>query len=184
MLNRYHIMRNQQRAYTIGSIERINTEWIFFDEESEEASLVADIVQDGFEILYEQHWVPALLYENDIIKIEHTLHHLQNKDILRVPKKLQYSYEVWITELPDLSFYTFASTLQELGYSVYDSIFCHNSLQFQSNFQLKQGVNFIVYDNGDLVCAVQHQYVRGIEVEKDIFTFTRADGETRMQESI
>ncbi len=176
-------MRNQHRAYTIGSIEHINTEWIFFEEESEEASLLSEIVQDGFEILYEHHWIPAHIYENDMIKIENILYKLQNRDTLRVPKKLLYSYEEWLKGLSDSSFLALASSLKAFEYSLYDCLFCHNSMQFIRNQIPNQGVNFILYDNGDLVCSLHHHYVHHSNEGKDTFIFTRADGETKMIEN-
>ncbi|WP_129731684.1 MULTISPECIES: DUF2777 family protein [Bacillaceae] len=177
MKHRYHIMRNQPRSYTVGNIECINEEWIFFDEESDEASLLWEIVEDDFEILYNNHWLPARFYENDTLKIENEPHPLESGETVRIRKKLQTGYEEWLKELSDSSFSTLTKALGRFDYSLYDCIYCHNILFFQPASAPRQGVNFIVYDNGDYVCSLHHRYIRDGEMSKDIFEFTRADGQ-------
>lgn len=59
MIQRKHILYNQPRAHTVGNVEYINNEWIFFDDENEEAFLLEEIAEDGFEILYNNNWLPA-----------------------------------------------------------------------------------------------------------------------------
>lgn len=176
MKHRYHIMRSQPRSYTVGNIEYINEEWVFFDEESDEASLLWEIVEDDFEVLYNNHWLPARFYENDILKIENEPHPLENGETVRIRKKLQTGYEEWLKELSDSSFSTLTEALKQLDYSLYDCIYCHNILFFQPASAPRQGVNFIVYDNEDYVCSLHHHYIRDGETRKDIFEFTRADG--------
>ncbi|MFD3447309.1 DUF2777 family protein [Microbacteriaceae bacterium 4G12] len=178
MQNRYSIMRNQPRSHTIGNVEYINEEWIFFDEESDEAFLLWDVVEDDFEILYNNHWLPARFYENHILKIDNESHLLQNGEMIRVRKKLHTPYTEWLKELSDASFMALANTLQQMDYSLYDCIYCHNFLFFQPTKEPRQGVNFVIYDNEDMICSLHHHYVRDDEVQKDIFTFTKADGRT------
>jgi hypothetical protein len=178
MSNRYHIMRTQPRAHTIGNVEYINEEWVFFDEESDEAFLLDDVAEDSFEILYNNHWLPARFYENHTLKIDNDVYRLQSGETIRVPKKLQYVYEEWIKELSDASFISLTEALGQLGYSLYDSIYCHNLLFFQVSNGPKQGVNFIIYDNEDIICSLHHHYIRESKVRKDIFIFTQANGTT------
>ncbi|GAA3329725.1 hypothetical protein GCM10020331_079370 [Ectobacillus funiculus] len=92
-------------------------------------------------------------------------------------KKLQTGYEEWLKELSDSSFSTLTKALGRFDYSLYDCIYCHNILFFQPASAPRQGVNFIVYDNGDYVCSLHHRYIRDGEMSKDIFEFTRADGQ-------
>ncbi|MFX3622464.1 MAG: DUF2777 family protein [Ectobacillus sp.] len=176
MTNRYHIMRNQPRAHTVGNVEYINEEWVFFDEESEEAFLLSEVAEDNFEIFYNNLWLPARFYENDMLKIENEIYAIQNGEKIRVRKKLQYVYEEWIKELSDPSFSTLTTALAELEYSLYDSIYCHNFLFFQVTKPPRQGVNFLIYDNGDIISSLHHHYIRGCSMTKDTFIFTRADG--------
>ena len=60
MIQRKHILYNQPRAHTVGNVEYINNEWVFFDDENEEAFLLEDIAEDGFEILYNNNWLPLV----------------------------------------------------------------------------------------------------------------------------
>jgi hypothetical protein len=176
MTNRYQIMHNQPRAHTIGNVECINEEWVFFDEENDEAFLLLDVVEGDFEILYNNHWLPARFYENHMLKIENEVHPLQNGETIRVRKKLQYVYEEWLKELTDDAFSAFTKALTKLEYSLYDSIYCHNFLFFQVTKYPRQGVNFLVYDNEDMICSLHHSYIRDVSTQKDVFSFTKADG--------
>ncbi len=78
MIQRKHILYNQPPLHTVGNVEYINNEWVFFDDENEEAFLLEDIAEDGFEILYNNNWLPARFYEQDILQIANEQHHLQN----------------------------------------------------------------------------------------------------------
>ncbi|MDG4656701.1 DUF2777 family protein [Ectobacillus antri] len=178
MKNRYHIMYNQPRAHTVGNVEYINEEWVFFDEETDEAFALAEVVHDDFEILYHNHWLPARFYEEHLVKIENQIHPLQDGEMIRVRKKLQYVYNEWLQELRDNALEMFAEALAKWEYSLYDSIYCHNSLFFQVGPGPREGVNFIIYDNSEMVCALQHQYIRSGTEQKDIFLLTKANGMT------
>ncbi len=86
MIQRKHILYNQPRAHTVGNVEYINNEWIFFDDENEEAFLLEEIAEDGFEILYNNNWLPARFYEQDVLQIADEQHHLQNGEMIRIRK--------------------------------------------------------------------------------------------------
>src|SRR6516165_8853417 len=104
MKQRKHILYSQPRAHTIGNVEYINDEWVFFDEESDEASLLEDMIEDGFEVLYNNNWLPARFYEHNILQVADEHHSLQNGETIRIRKKLMISYHEWLEELPDSSF--------------------------------------------------------------------------------
>ncbi|MCP8968251.1 DUF2777 family protein [Ectobacillus ponti] len=176
MQNRYSILRNQARAHTIGSVEYMNEEWIFFDEETDEAALLSDVIDDTFEILYNNHWLPARFYEQNTLKIENEPHVLQDGELVRVRKKLPLVYEELLKELSEEAFLGLSSLLQEFDYSLYDCIYCHNSLFFQPGNRTRQGVNFVIYDNGDRICSLHHFFIRDKQNGKDEFQLVRADG--------
>ncbi|MGG0238225.1 DUF2777 domain-containing protein [Bacillus rhizoplanae] len=177
MKQRKHILYSQPRAHTIGNVEYINEEWIFFDEESDEASLLEDMIEDGFEVLYNNNWLPARFYEHNTLQVADEHHPLQNGETIRIRKKLMTSYHEWIEELLDSSFSLVTETLQSLGYSLYDCIYSHNSLSFQPKDQPCEGVNFLLFDNEEMICSLHHHYVRYSTQNKDIFKITKADGD-------
>ncbi|AWC31898.1 hypothetical protein TU51_05130 [Bacillus cytotoxicus] len=177
MKQRKHILYNQARAHTIGNVEYINDEWIFFDDENDEAFLLEDIIEDGFEVLYNNNWLPARFYEKNILQIADEHHPLQNGEMIRIRKKLLFSYNEWIEELSDSAFSLFIDTLQTIHYSLYDCIYCHNFLSLQPKEQPCEGVNILLFDNEDMICALHHHYVRYSSCAKDIFQFTKANGE-------
>ncbi|KPC97566.1 hypothetical protein LR69_04203 [Geobacillus sp. BCO2] len=47
----------QPRAYVYGTVELVNDEWIFFDDEEEEASLVEEMAEQGIEWFHCGHWL-------------------------------------------------------------------------------------------------------------------------------
>ncbi|MBO9128693.1 DUF2777 family protein [Bacillus sp. 165] len=175
--NRYHIFREQPRAHTLGNIEYINEEWIFFDEESDEAFSLWDIIEDDFEILYNNNWLPARFYEDKAVKVDNELYPLQDGEMIRVKKKLHPTYEEWLKLLSDNAFSAITNVLKQSDYSLYDCIFCHNFLGFQPKNTPCQGVNIIIFDNLDLVCALHHHFVRDENGQRDQFEFVRTDGQ-------
>jgi hypothetical protein len=177
LYNRYHVLRNQPRAHTLGSIEYINEEWVFFDEESDEAFSLQDIIDDDFEVLYNNHWLPARFYEDKAVKIENEPYPLQNGETIRVRKKLHPTYEEWLQMLSDNAFTAVTEALEQLDYSLYDCIFCHNFLTFQPHNSACQGVNIVIFDNLDLVCSLHHHFVRDANGQRDQFEFVRTDGQ-------
>lgn len=177
MKQRKHILYTQPRAHTIGNVEYINEEWIFFDEESDEAFLLEDIVEDSFELLYKNNWLPARFYEENVLQVEDGQHPLQNGETIRIRKKLLTSYQEWLEELPDHTFSLLVETLQSLNYSLYDCIYCYNFLSFQPKEQHCEGINFLIFDNEDMICSLHHHYVRHHVHNKDTFQFTKANNE-------
>ncbi|PEM34912.1 hypothetical protein COL32_27085 [Bacillus pseudomycoides] len=177
MKQRKHILYNQPRAHTIGNVEYINNEWIFFDDENDEAFLLEDIIEDGFEVLYNNNWLPARFYEQNILQIANEQHPLQNGEMIRIRKKLLLSYHEWLEELSDSAFALFAETLQSFNYSLYDCIYCHNFLSFQPKEGPCEGVNLLLFDNEEMICSLHHHYVRYSTCNKNIFQFTKTNGE-------
>lgn len=59
----------QQRAFTEGTVEQINEQWIFFDEETEEAAMVDDYLQQEIEIFRMNRWKKGKLYESGKVRI-------------------------------------------------------------------------------------------------------------------
>ena len=53
---------------------------------NDEAFLLEDIAEDGFEILYNNNWLPARFYEQDVLQIANEQHHLQNGEMVRIRK--------------------------------------------------------------------------------------------------
>ena len=86
-------------------------------------------------------------------------------------------------EISDDAFNQFITTLNNLNYSIYDCIFCHNHLVFLENQKIKQGVNFITFDNGDEICAVQHHFTY-YKKQRDRFEFTLSTGKRIVIENI
>ncbi|GGE72529.1 DUF2777 family protein [Priestia taiwanensis] len=175
-MNRYQLLQEQPRAYTSGNVEYINNEWVFFDEESDEAYLLADFVSEDLEIHMNEVWIRAYFFEDDVIQIENKQYFLQHGEYIRIRKKLQTSYQEFLHELSDEAFTKLVDALNELDYSIYDCIYCHNFLSFQPKDKSAQGINFFLFDNEDLVCSLHHSFIRDATIVKDRFSFARTDG--------
>jgi Protein of unknown function (DUF2777) len=175
-MNRYQLLQEQPRAYISGNAEYINNEWVFFDEESDEAYLLSDLISEDLEIHINNVWIKAHFWEEDVIKIENKQYFLQNGEYIRIRKKLQTSYQEFLHELNDETFIKLTDALKELDYSIYDCTFCHNFLSFQPKGKSCQGVNFFLFDNEDLVTSLHHSFIRDAHLVTDRFSFVRADG--------
>lgn len=168
-------MSNQQRAFNEGTVEQINDQWIFFDEETEEANMLEDFLQQEVEIFRTNRWRRGVLFDSGKIQFGKEVIMLRDHDQLRIKKHLVYSLERLLEGINDDSFFQFVTTLNSLGFSIYDCIYCYNHLSFLSDEKRKDGVNFIVFDNQEQICNVQHHFFY-FEKVNDRFEFTLNTG--------
>jgi hypothetical protein len=173
----------QLRAYNEGSVEQINDQWIFFDEETEEAAMMDDYHQQEIEIFRLNRWKKGILLESGKIRSGNELIMLRDHDQVRIRKHLIYSLERLLEGINDDAFIQFVTTLNSLDFSIYDCIYCYNHLSFLSDDHRKDGVNFIVFDNQEQICNVQHHF-RYFEKVNDRFEFTLNTGKRLVIEKI
>ncbi len=168
-------MSKQKRSSTLGTIEYINDQWIFFDDENEEASLLEDLIDQEIEVFTNNRWQRGTFKDEGMVRLPDYFYKLQHGDCIRVPKNLPFAYNELLNEWSDELFLGYTQFLNNLSFSLYDCIYCHNFLLYVPENRNYKGVNFITYDNNDMICAVQHHFQRGTQ-ENDRFEFTLADG--------
>jgi hypothetical protein len=173
----------QHRAYTEGTVEQINEQWIFFDEETEEASMLDDFLQQEVEIFRLNRWRKGILYETGKVKIGNEVIMLRDHDLVRIRKHLIYSLERLLDGINDDAFFQFVTTLNSLNFSIYDCIYCYNHLSFLSDENRRDGVNFMVFDNQEEICNVQHHFCY-FEKVNDRFEFTLNTGKRLIIEKL
>ncbi|KYD18067.1 DUF2777 domain-containing protein [Saccharococcus caldoxylosilyticus] len=169
---RLQCITEQQRAYIQGTVEFVNDEWVFFDEEEEEALLLEEMTEGKIELFRYGQWLHGYLRENGTVDTGIGILPLQTGDRVRFHKRFSYAYQQWLAALPDHTFFQFVQWLNKLGFSLYDCLYCYNGLLFAKY----TGVNFIIYDNTELISNVQHYYERG-NTYKDHFEITFNNGE-------
>lgn len=174
---------NQQRSYNNGTVEQINEQWIFFDEETEEAIMLEDFYQQEIEIFRLNRWKKGICLEPGKIRIGSESVMLRDHDVVRVRKHLIYSLERLLDGINDDAFIQFVTTLNSLSFSIYDCIYCYNHLSFLSDDQRKDGVNFMVFDNQEQICNVQHHFYY-YEKVSDRFEFTLNTGKRLIIEKL
>ncbi|MBD8067586.1 DUF2777 domain-containing protein [Bacillus sp. PS06] len=173
--HRLRTLSEQKRAYTLGSVEYINDQWIFFDDENEEASLLEELVDREIDVFTMNAWQRGMFTADGLVKMADYYYKLEHGDCIRVSKTLPYAYSELLNQLPDHLFMEYTKFLNKLSYSLYDCIYCHNLMLYVPTDRHYKGVNFITYDNNETICAVQHHFERGIHT-KDRFEFTIANG--------
>lgn len=169
------IIEEQDRAFIIGTVEFINDQWVFFDAEEDEAALLEEMLENELEVRFHNKWISGKLTSEGRVIFQRGNYQLKNGDTVRVPKALAYSFRELLEELTDESFMKFASSLNILGFSLYDCIYCHNQLGFLGRLEHQKGVNFAIFDNLDQICSVQHHFERGSST-LDRFEMTLSDG--------
>lgn len=172
---RLKLYNTQLRAYTEGTVEQINDQWIFFDQETEEASLMEDFLQQEVEIFRLNRWKRGKLVEVGKIAVGRETLLLKDHDLVRVRKHLIYSLERLLDGINDDAFFQFVTTLNSLDFSIYDCLYCYNHLSFLTDDNRKDGVNFMVFDNQTAICNVQHHFCY-YEKVSDRFEFTLNTG--------
>jgi hypothetical protein len=173
----------QARAYNVGTVEQINDQWIFFDEETDEAAMLDDFIHQEIEVFRLNRWKKGILREPGKINCGKEAVMLRDHDTIRIRKDLIYSLERLLEGVNDDAFFQFVTTLNSLNFSIYDCIYCYNHLSFLSDENRKDGVNFMVFDNQEQICNVQHHFCY-FEKVNDRFEFTLNTGKRLVIEKI
>jgi hypothetical protein len=180
---RLKLYGNQLRAYNEGSVEQINDQWIFFDEETEEADILDNYLQQEIEIFKLNRWKKGIYIENGKIRIGKEVLLLRDDDLVRIRKHLIYSLERLLDGINDDAFFQFVTTLNSLNFSIFDCLYCYNHLSFLTDDHRKDGVNFMVFDNQEQICNVQHHFCY-YEKVNDRFEFTLNTGKRLIIEKL
>lgn len=181
--HRAKLIEFQNRAFIEGTIEYINDQWVFFESESEEASLLEEYLHQEIEINRHARWRKGVLCEDGKIAFVDEILLLKNNDTIRIRKNLIYSLERLLEEVSDDAFYQFITHLNSLRFSIYDCIYCYNHLTFLNKEERKEGVNFIIFDNQEDICSIQHHFCY-YEKKNDRFEFTLNNGRRTIIEKL
>ena len=172
---RNELLKRQLRSFTPGIVEFINDQWIFFNDENDEAYPLEEYVNQEIEIFRNSRWKRGTLSDTGIVNVRKDTLYLHHQEKVRMKKSLLYSFEHLLSELNDDSFFQFIMTLNSLSFSIYDCIYGYNQLTFLTDRNNCSGVNFFTFDNGTCVCSVQHHFVYSTK-EHDRFEFTQNTG--------
>lgn len=173
----------QPRAFTEGTVENINQQWIFFDSETDEASSLEEYVHQEVEVQRGRIWYRGTLEENGVVNLRRETFSLSDGEQIKIRKQMIYSFDALLEELDDDSFFQFVTSLNSLDFSIYDCIYSYNQLSFLRDVHSKSGVNFLIFDNESQICAVQHHFFYS-ENRHDRFEFTLNTGKRIMIEKL
>lgn len=56
-------------------------------------------------------------------------------------------------------------------------MYCHNYLSFLPQEESREGVNILLFDNEEMICTLRHHFVRHTTSNKNMFRFTKVNGE-------
>ncbi|PLR97665.1 DUF2777 domain-containing protein [Bacillus sp. T33-2] len=180
---RLKLLEYQQRAFNTGAIEYINKQWVFFDEETEEAVLLEDLIHQEIEVMRQNKWQKGYYLGEGTVQDGSDIIQLEDRETIKIKKQLVYSLERLLSEINGDTFVHFLTTLNSLNFSIYDCIYCYNHLTFQENADGISGVNFIIFDNEEMICSVQHHFDY-YEHGSDRFEFTLSSGKRTVIEKI
>ncbi|MCM3586105.1 DUF2777 domain-containing protein [Mesobacillus maritimus] len=177
------LIEKQDRSFETGTIEYINQQWVFFDEETEEASLLDHFLHQEIEISRTDCWLKGMLIEGGRVQCGSELFDLHDRETIRIRKQLIYSLERLLEQLQDEAFLYFINTLNSLQFSVHDCIYCYNHLNFLNPKDRVNGVNFLIFDNEEEICSIQHHFDYS-STRNDRFEFTLNNGKRTVIEKI
>lgn len=180
---RSNLIEFQPRAFNAGTVEYIHSQWVFFDEETEEAAMVDEFMHQEIEVLRQNNWIKGFLLDNGHIQTGNETLLLQHQELIRIRKQLIYSFERLLDELSDDAFYQFLTTLNGFNFSIYDCIYCYNHLTFLDHDTGKAGVNFLIFDNEEHIASVQHHFDYHLR-QSDRFEITLSNGKRAIIEKI
>ena len=84
---RVKLMKQQTRAFTEGTVENINFQWIFFDDETDEASSIDDYMQNEVEVYRAGRWREGIILEDGAIQLRSEITFLKKNEIHPNTKK-------------------------------------------------------------------------------------------------
>ena len=90
---RNQLLSKQLRAYTEGIFENINDQWVFFDEETDEAYPLEEYMNNEISIYRNNRWRKGTLVEDGKLLSGKELIFIKDEDQVRIKKNLQYSLE-------------------------------------------------------------------------------------------
>ena len=67
---RNKLIQHQQRAFNEGTVEYINDQWVFFDDETEEATLLNIWIREEIEVFHFNRWRKGRLKNDGMIQLE------------------------------------------------------------------------------------------------------------------
>lgn len=172
---RIELLNRQSRAFTSGIVENINNQWVFFNDENDEAFPLEEYLDREIEVYRNNRWRKGFLSDVGVVTLNRETLFLLNQEKVRIKKDLLYSFESLLEELNDDSFFQFIMTLNSLSFSIHDCIYGYNQLTFLSDKKNCSGVNFFTFDNDQCICTVQHHFVYSTK-EHDRFEFTLNTG--------
>ncbi len=137
--------------------------------------MLEEFVGQKIEIFHSGRWKKGLLTADETVMSDGETLLLEEKASLRIPKPVNFSLEMLLGEWEDGLFHRFVSFLNGEGFSIYDCIYCHNVLSFLASREKKEGVNFMLFDNGEAILSVHHHFRLG-ETADEWFDCTWSDG--------
>ena len=185
MMNRQQrlkLIEGQDRSYDVGTIE-YNQQWVFFDDETDEASLLEQYIHQEIDVLRENIWRKGLLLDSSHLQCGSEIIVLKDRETIRIRKQLIYSLERLLDELNDEAFYHFVQALNSHHFSIHDCIYCYNHLTFLKAEKRGSGVNFLIFDNEESICSIQHHFDYSSQ-HNDRFEFTLSSGKRTVIEKI
>ncbi|WP_079508040.1 DUF2777 domain-containing protein [Mesobacillus jeotgali] len=180
---RSNLIEFQPRSFNAGTVEYINSQWVFFDEETDEAALVDEFIHQEVEVQRNNKWCKGFLLDNGNIQTGNEKISLIDQEIIRIRKQLIYSFERLLDDLNDEAFVQFLNTLNSLNFSIFDCIYCYNHLTFLDHESGRSGVNFLIFDNEEYICSVQHHFDY-FDIQNDRFELTLNNGKRTVIERI
>ena len=183
MLNKWkkHFIQTQKGAYKNATLAKIDTHWLIFDSETEEAfsftpETFADFEIKGYLKAIDE-WVSLQYYSEQYLQADEKLLPVTENMPFRIQTRLPFAYEAWLAKLTHEQLLKITQFLNDLHYSLFDCLYCHNTALFMDTTD-GTGVNFIFFDNGWLPCALSHTFYYSNKIFTDNqFDFLLANGQ-------
>lgn len=171
---RKNFIHEQRGAYQAATIEKIGTHWLIFDTQTDEAIPFSKETFEEIGIQIQsgnQEWISIQYYDTNYLQADEKLIPIQNQMNIRIETALSFAYHQWLEQLPRKTLLTFTQFINDLNYSLFDCVYCHNTSLFQ-NAGNGHHVNFIFLDNSDMPCSIHHSRKEHMEQ----FDLTLANG--------
>ena len=90
---RLKLIEDQLRAFDAGTTEYINQQWVFFDDETDEASLLEQFANQEIDVHRKDIWLKGYLLEDGHVQCGNERFALKDGESIRIRKHLIYAFE-------------------------------------------------------------------------------------------
>ncbi|MGL4523496.1 MAG: DUF2777 family protein [Bacilli bacterium] len=173
---RTQLIHKQRGSVCEGTVDKIGGEWVFFENTTDEASMLQSILSYSPHIQKHDYWLPLEQFQAPFFTYKNLDYSLEPGDAVRFYRPLSHTLVALLAHLSDVVFIGLLTFLNENDYSIFDCIYCHYFGGYFHHSRISDGVNFLIFDNTTILASLHHTFTYTEKSESHHFQLLSANG--------